>query len=286
MKFPFAFIVMRLFGRFSRLRPLGTLLTSGRNRSRLVAQSVSLFSSPGPDTLVSALNDKGVAFGLSLPRALVDEILEYATKTSFVVNRRSAQPEQYVTLDSYESWCAKRNVNPIVGNYMSPSDCPAIKKVIEDPIIHEVARRYFGREPLFVGANMWWSFPTIASFHERSTASQVFHFDLDDFRFLKVFFYLTDVDATSGPHICVEGTHVRKRFIHQLLMKRLTDDETEASYGKGSVRMICLPAGSGFIEDTFCYHKGQAPTSSRRLLLEFQFALTDFNYTELASALH
>ncbi len=65
----------------------------------------------------------------------------------------------------------------------------------------------------------WWSFPTkTASEADLSRASFKFHFDLDDWRMLKFFFYLSDVDADAGPHVYVRGSHNRRRVKHQLTL--------------------------------------------------------------------
>ena len=39
-------------------------------------------------------------------------------------------------------------------------------------------------------------------------------------------------------------------------------------------------AGSGFIEDTFCFHRGIAPKSKPRLFLQLHFAAHNYNDTE------
>ena len=104
----------------------------------------------------------------------------------------------------------------------------------------------------------------------------MFHYDLDDYRFLKFFFYLTDVDDKSGPHICVRASHKYKKFSHILLRKRETDREIIDSYGEESLVTICGEAGFGFVEDPLCFHKGLTPTHKDRLLLQIEFATTDY----------
>jgi hypothetical protein len=125
---------------------------------------------------------------------------------------------------------------------------------------------------------MWWSFPTEMSEYQKARNAQLFHYDLDDFRFVKFFWYLTDVDETAGPHVMVLGTHDRKKIAHQLLIRRIPDDEVVAGYGTERVKEITLPAGKGFAEDTFCLHKGQAPTGKARLLLQLEFGVNDFHH--------
>jgi hypothetical protein len=107
----------------------------------------------------------------------------------------------------------------------------------------------------------------------------MFHYDLDDFKFIKFFFYLTDVDAGSGPHVAVRTSHLRRRvarFGDRLKVRRYSDDEVIGLYGRDQIVSITGPAGMGFAEDTICIHKGQTPVSRERLILQFQYALNDW----------
>ncbi len=68
-----------------------------------------------------------------------------------------------------------------------------------------------------MATELWWSFPTAATPLEKLKAAQVFHYDMDDYRFIKFFFYLTDVDLASGLYVCIRGNHINKKFCHQIL---------------------------------------------------------------------
>jgi len=45
---------------------------------------------------------------------------------------------------------------------------------------------------------------------------QSLHFDMNGWRTLKFFFYLTPVSDADGPHRCIPGTHRRRPLRHQL----------------------------------------------------------------------
>jgi hypothetical protein len=157
--------------------------------------------------------------------------------------------------------------------------CPAIAALTRDALLVEAAGRYLRVRPRLVGVNLWWSYPAQASHAERDVAAQLFHDDLDDFRFIKFFFYLTDVDELAGPHIAVRGSHTSKRpesWLEILRIRRYTDDEITRRYGDANIVTITGVAGTGFAEDTSCIHKGLPPVRSARLLLQIQFALNDF----------
>lgn len=106
----------------------------------------------------------------------------------------------------------------------------------------------------------------------------MFHFDMDDYKFLKFFFYLTDVDAEAGPHVYVRGTHRGKRLGHLFPMRRLANDEVKRSYGSERILSLEDKAGGAFIEDTFGLHKGQPPTHKDRLVLQLGFACRYYGF--------
>ena len=62
----------------------------------------------------------------------------------------------------------------------------------------------------------------------------------------------------------------------RLTLRRYTDDEIESFYSTDQLLVIEGSAGSGFVEDTTCVHKGTTPTGNPRLLLQFEFALFDY----------
>jgi hypothetical protein len=120
---------------------------------------------------------------------------------------------------------------------------------------------------------------------EQLKAAQVFHYDLDDYRFIKFFFYLTDVDLYSGPHVLIRGSHKNKKLSHQLLGVRCAskpDEDIVGCYGAENLVTICGPAGLGFAEDATCFHKGTLPTQKERLLLQIEFAIN--NYGDIRGA--
>jgi hypothetical protein len=102
---------------------------------------------------------------------------------------------------------------------------------------------------------------------------------VDDFRFLKFFFYLTDVEKGDGAHVCVRGSHHRLPEIRpsdRWNIRRYSDSEIEAFYPPGDIVEVSGRAGSGFAENTLCVHKGRTPVVAPRLLLQLQYALFDY----------
>jgi hypothetical protein len=91
-------------------------------------------------------------------------------------------------------------------------------------------------------------------------------------RTLKFFFYLTDADADSGPHVYVVGSHRRRSLKHQLtLLVGHRADEIVGIYGRDSLLTITGPAGKGFVEDPFGFHMGTVLNQAPRLMMEVGF---------------
>jgi hypothetical protein len=134
-----------------------------------------------------------------------------------------------------------------------------------DPLLLDVARHYLGSEAKLITTRTWWSFPAkSASEADLSRASFKFHFDLDDWRMLKFFFYLSDVDADAGPRVYVRGSHNRRRLEHQLtLLVGHPADEVLSFYGEDSAITLTGKAGTGFVEDAFGFHRGTLANSLR-----------------------
>ena len=149
---------------------------------------------------------------------------------------------------------------------------PAAQRLIADLSLLSVAQAYLGATPVQDLVAMWWS----AAIGEdaSSAAAQLFHFDLDRLRFLKVFVFLTDVDEHNGPHVYVEGSH-RDRPPEMRRDGRHADAEVEAAY-PGRSRALTGPRGTVFLADTIGMHKGQGLERGHRLVFQVEYATSLF----------
>lgn len=145
-------------------------------------------------------------------------------------------------------------------------DCPHILQLANDPALLTLAARYIGCKPTLSAVGMRWSFPAQCE----GEGLQAFHRDSDDWRFMKVFVYLTDVDEGGGPHVYVKGTH---RTRAPLRLRPYSDAEVKTAYGESQVVATIGPAGFAFAADTYGIHKGTVPTMRPRLLLQFQYSI-------------
>jgi hypothetical protein len=223
------------------------------------------------------LKEKGVAFGLKLPKQVVDEITAFALSNPCYADRNPAKGFMLSQRDDAQKALSKQI---LVAQYFNViASCPSVKLLLDDPLLCWVAASYIESIPTFVGANLWWTFPVKASEADRNLHAHLFHRDLDDFRFFKFFFYLTDVNSGEGAHVCVAASHLDPPQIKmgdRWNIRRYSDDEINGYYNKEQILEITGESGIGFAEDTLCVHKGRTPSTNPRLLLQLQYAL--FNY--------
>jgi hypothetical protein len=142
-----------------------------------------------------------------------------------------------------------------------------ILKIANDNGILAIAQEFLGATPTISNINMWWSFGG----REQAEEAQLYHRDVDDWKFCKFFIYLSDVSAENGPHIYVKGTSASPQFRK---IRRYEDKEIEDTFGKQNVMKFIEPKGSAFLVDTYGFHKGLLPQSGRRLLLQMQYSLS------------
>lgn len=143
-----------------------------------------------------------------------------------------------------------------------------IQKLITDESIFFVAQEYLGVKPIQDMFTMWWS--TDFKKEADSEAAQLYHFDMDRIKFIKFFFYLTDVDEKNGPH-CYISSSCKRKPKHLLRDGRFSDKEINDSYPKENLIEIKGKKGSIIIADTRGLHKGKNLLNGKRLIFQIEF---------------
>ena len=159
--------------------------------------------------------------------------------------------------------------------------CPGLMEAINAPDILRIAAGYVGCKPTISSLGVRWSFPSAVKREE----TQLFHRDPDDWRFLKLFVYLTDVEPDAGPHVFVCGSHETAARLRAQPYERAA---LEREYGAARIRSITGPAGTTFMADTHGIHMGQPPARAARLILQVQYSLLPifaFHYEPVPVAL-
>jgi hypothetical protein len=194
------------------------------------------------DAAVSDLNLKGVSFRVMLPAECVDQAFEFISS----MKRLSVTDPHF--------------------------HCHAIHRIVYDPHVVEVARRYLGVEPDLYGTHAYWTFPKSEKSDRqlKEFDRKPFHFDVGDFKSVSVFIYLTDVDEDCGPHVAIEGTHNTKG-LREIIKPYLSAEEALSRYGE-RIKIITGKKGTLFFEDLCVFHK-HAPGRKPRLMLTITYLL-------------
>ncbi len=262
-RLPLNYRIMRLVSRSNHLRNAAIRHHSRATRPAITTTAETLFGGLDVNETLRSLDEKGFAVGIVLPPDNVAKILAFCAEAAFV-DDYSKDPLSVDPEDERIPWPGRLT-------YRCPNphkQCEVVDKLTRDPVLVAVARAYLKTEPLLRSSRIFWSYPDLSQGYNPLYG---FHYDIDDYKFLKQFFYLNDVDLDRGPHVIIEGTHKRKNWFEKN-HRRLTDEQAENRY-RGRIRVIAGSSGHGFFEDTFCYHKGAKPRK-RRLVLEFQYAIS------------
>ena len=224
---------------------------------------------------VAALRRDGLCAGLFLPPAAVDEMRAYAESRAGYGGPgwRTVVPPG--GLAEAERRIGRRIL--AVNLPFADRECAAVRRVVRDGWMRAVALGYLGASARVIDVRLFWSFPARgAGRAELSRVGQdTFHFDLGDWGQLKFFFYLTDVDAETGAHVYVLGSHARRPLSHQFTpFSAKTGAQVAAAYGPDSILPMVGPASFGFVEDPFGLHMGAAVRRDRRLVLEVTYGIT------------
>jgi hypothetical protein len=167
---------------------------------------------------------------------------------------------------------------------------PGLVDLLNRPDIIDFIELYLGCVPTLYSVNAWWSFPAD---QPDLLHVQYFHRDTDDFRFCALFICLTDVNAATGPHQVITGSHTAAGM-QRLLEQARTRGEDTASFdiersfvdffGQGfsarcerlfgdAIENVTGPAGTMFLVNTIALHRGLVPSDSPRLMIWARYGL-------------
>ncbi|WP_143133527.1 hypothetical protein [Pseudoduganella namucuonensis] len=267
--------------RFSPTRAFGyysqRLVTQPSLRRAIVRTLAGFLRLSGRDTLVikhhqkqqlNALNENGfVHLGQVLSAGQCEEIRVHMQDKTLTVR---ANRHRHFTLASipHDVSMADYQLEDIV-------NCPHILSLANSPTLLALAANYIGCLPTLSALSLRWSMPS----DRASNNLQGFHRDADDWRYLKVLVYLTDVGLGEGPHIYVLKTHKMQGSVK---LRAYSDEFVGRQFGSERALIVTGQAGTGFAVDTSGIHKGVVPNETPRLLLQIQYSLLPAYFYEYA----
>jgi hypothetical protein len=264
------FFVMKTMARFEfarswATRPRTPQLLAGPAPSQLVSMEGDVRS------VVSTLHGEGYYVGFRLAPHVRDGLRELAYATPCYADRDAALPFRVEERAQLE----ERLGRPLkVASYFDRHERWALyRELAQDEQLRAIASGYLGCEPVLLRSELAWSFPGQPTRAEKIATAQVFHCDINDYKTLKFFFYLTDVGPDDGPHSYIKKEPRSRTLLHQLLGQRVAsipEQQLVETYGAGQVVTVCGPAGLGFVGDPYYFHRGSTPTQRSRLMLQIE----------------
>lgn len=178
----------------------------------------------------------------------------------------------------YDGCLATDNYNPALSFQPSrqvPSSCkraayafvdtlacmPLMRLANDAQVLAAVGQR-LGCQPTLASVESWWTFGENNP-QGQPGADDIFHRDVDDLRFVKLFVYLTDTRIDNGAHC-----YVLKSHHSELLTRRgpITDAEVQQAFDGKDILTVTGPAGTAFLEETWGIHRPLMARSGRRLI--------------------
>lgn len=279
----YRWFLLFLIGRFELLRTVYLFISSFKIRfvnqtERLPkTKSCSLFTNLDANKVVQSLRADGIFAGIILPEQLLNKILHYVHTYDCYAGGKTNMGFKISEKDEIDQICTQPFYT--ARYYNVSTSCSPIMEVVNDCLIQEIATQYLGNHAQYNGTSLYWTFPLEGT---SSDADQQhfskFHYDIDDYACLRFCFYLSKVTADSGAHVCILGSHKKKSLLHTLnfFTRIQSEQELVKLYERERFMTLTGDVGFGFIEDTFCFHRGIVPRKQPRLFLQLHFSVNRY----------
>lgn len=156
-------------------------------------------------------------------------------------------------------------------------DYPELLSVALDPAVLAAVGDYLGTLPVLRLMQVFWTPP-----HSSGTldGSQFFHYDHDDDKEVKLFFYIDDMDEEGGPFTFLDRQASARvtAGLQPFKSRRYHDDDIFGRAKPDEVLRFTGGAGTGaFVDTSNCLHFGARVSDKGRLLVKHVFLRPESN---------
>ena len=235
---------------------------------------------PKDITNIAEMNDRGCLRLPSISSEMVTEMRDYLAGFRLTRDRLGC-PEESLSAEELRQYS---NVGQVPTRQVI--HCPHLVELASSPEIIGLITGHFGALPTIVDYAAWHSFAKDGEAED----AQLFHFDMDNYKFCKLFIYLVDVDEQTGPHMYIPGSHrldvIREKldqtitrtgsgdtFDQWYYMKLRKEDQEVADFLGIDPIQLTGSAGSCFLTNTRGIHKGLPPLTRDRFVIQVEYAL-------------
>ena len=220
--------------------------------------------------VLEKLNKEGYYEGLQLNKNTLDKLLSLSNSSSFIDNN-NRKFNNFKSIDEYNS------------NNTKPCCLLKLTNIELDNLIHDISRdkyllnlvnNYLGGVNKIESKVQWSTVcNTTEDWREKNGQTITYHYDVHDLNFVYIFFYLTDCNLKSGAHQIIKGSHIKKNFFKHLVGSvKQTEKDLKQYFIEDKFITIEGQKGSGFIEDTSCFHRALPPVDKPRLTLQIRYS--------------
>lgn len=221
-----------------------------------------------PATITAAMHANSAAFDLTLPAAMVQALAAYCATAP----RKDWGTLRTVPVEAIRAGRLPDGSPVFVADVVGVDMNTTALQLARDPVLLAAVTRYLGYAPIGAQVRILHSPVVDAPFEARRLVQTVdYHFDVQAYNFVYANFYLTDVTVDSGAHQMVIGSHADKPAKWLFSSARRSEREILQHYGEQRVKTIIGPAGTGFLQDSSCYHRVLAPKTRERLMLHVRY---------------
>ena len=151
-----------------------------------------------------------------------------------------------------------------------------VKQILLNEQIINSARNLLDAEPIINNISCWHSF---VSDKPDKQAAQLWHFDMERPKWIKLFFFLTDCNFENGPHCFISESHKNNGIPKNLRLlgyQRLNNELIEKNFDRNLIKEITCSKGSILFEDTRGLHKGKQLLRGHRTIFQIEFVTSMF----------
>jgi len=246
-----------------------------RELGRILTSNMPKFSQGAPSPAASELHAKGFASLGGLAARFIPEIQSQLCNCPLYNAEDFSYQQALIEKKTFQLSDRPANVFLAGVSFEDLIRCTSLLKLACDPTIVEAVRSYLGCPPTISAVQAWYTFPG-----QSDIPAEMFHRDRDDFNFVKLFVYLSDVGPQDGPHQYIpyshrvdtlqqyfraKGASVDLRPLFQGNSRNLTPGDLDRLFAK-DIMTLTASAGFAFLEDTYGLHRGTRPTGATRLI--------------------
>lgn len=151
--------------------------------------------------------------------------------------------------------------------------CEDLMRIANDPHIIGLISAQFGCKPTICCMEAWWTKAGTAIANELYQ-DDMYHRDVEDFKFIKLFIYLCDVEEANGAHCFIKGSQNSTRLTKRM---PIPDQLASENFAEKDHFVFTGKAGSGFLESTWGLHRSLPIRKGERLLYSVTYSLTSMN---------